>query len=70
MLVNMKLWHPVLDLPIVRRKLYLTIPNGTTWTTTLSQCMDAWFQGEFDSTKFDNDTLEEIKQEYGSGPVV
>ena len=32
--------------------------------------MHGWFQGEFDPTKFDNYTLEEIKQEYGSGPVV
>lgn len=32
--------------------------------------MHGWFQGEFDLTKFNKDDLEEIKREYGSGPVV
>ena len=31
--------------------------------------MHGWLHGEFDPTKFNNQTLEEIKQEFGSGPV-
>ena len=31
--------------------------------------MYGWFQGEFDPTKFDQETLDEIKREYGNGPV-
>ena len=32
--------------------------------------MHGWFQGEFDPSQFDKDTLEELKNEYGDGPVV
>ena len=32
--------------------------------------MHGWLQGEFDPIKFNKHTLEEIKQEYGNGPVV
>ena len=31
--------------------------------------MYGWFQGEFDPTQFDQEALQEIKTEFGSGPV-
>ena len=32
--------------------------------------MHGWFQGEFDPSQVDKDVLEELKTEYGDGPVV
>ena len=32
--------------------------------------MYGWFQGEFDPTQFDQDKLQQLKREYGSGPVI
>ena len=31
--------------------------------------MHGWFHGEFDPTEFDQEALQEIKKEYGNGPV-
>ena len=31
--------------------------------------MHGWLQGSFDPTQFDNEVLERIKKEYGSGNV-
>ena len=31
--------------------------------------MCGWFQGEFDPAEFNQEAFQEIKQEYGSGPV-
>ena len=48
------------------------IPDYPKWNNLddYIDSMHVWFQGEFDPTKFNNHTLEEIKQEYSSGPVV
>ena len=32
--------------------------------------MHGWFQGEFDPAEFDQEVFQEIKREYGSGPVI
>ena len=56
-----------LELSILRRRNF-----DKAWKS-LDDYIDAmhgWFQGEFDPSKFDKDTLEKFKTEYGSGPVV
>ena len=32
--------------------------------------MHGWFSGEFDPAQFDSDALQQLKREYGNGPVV
>ena len=48
------------------------IPDYPKWNNldVYIDSMHGWLQGEFDPTKFNKHALEEIKQEYGSGPVV
>ena len=31
--------------------------------------MHGWFQGEFDPAEFDQEAFQEVKREYGPGPV-
>ena len=51
---------------------FMTIqPHYPKWDN-LDQYIDAvhgWFQGEFDPAEFDQEILQEIKSEYGNGPV-
>ena len=32
--------------------------------------MYGWFQGEFDPAEFDQESFQEMKREYGPGPVI
>ena len=47
------------------------LPEYPRWNN-LDEYIDSmygWFQGEFDPTQFDQEALQEIKREYGGGPV-
>ena len=48
------------------------VPNYPKWNN-LDHYIGAvygWFQGEFDPAQFDQEALQEIKREYGPGPVI
>ena len=49
-----------------------TMPEYLTWRhlDDYIDSMHGWFQGEFDPSQFDQEALQEIKREYGVGPVI
>ena len=48
------------------------IPEYPKWNNldAYIDSMHGWFQGEFDPTQFDEDALQKLKMEYGSGPII
>ena len=54
------------------RQMSMTLIQDYPKWNNLDDYIDAmygWFQGEFDPTEFDQEALQEIKEEYGNGPV-
>ena len=50
-----------------------TIEHRDMWKN-IDDCIDKWFsqlhRGAFDPEMFDKDKLQQIKEEYGNGPIV